>query len=69
MAWDFIKTGNVDPSSSGGALREYFKDTVGIGEKGWEQDVHMDSLLIRHCLTRISLEILLTQKILHSVAK
>lgn len=38
MAWDFIKTGNVDPSSSGGALREYFKDTVGIGEKGWEQD-------------------------------
>jgi hypothetical protein len=38
MALDFIKTGNVDPSSSGGALREYFKDTVGIGEKGWEQD-------------------------------
>lgn len=38
MAWDFIKTGNVDPSTAGGAAREYFKDTIGIGEKGWEQD-------------------------------
>nr|DAP66354.1 MAG TPA: hypothetical protein [Caudoviricetes sp.] len=30
---------------------------------------HTDSLLIRRCLTRISLEILSTRKILHSVAK
>jgi hypothetical protein len=50
-------------------LENISKILLVLERKDGNKTVHTDSLSIRHCLTRISLEMLLIQKILHLVVK